>query len=85
MQDLTLEQKAELVVGAGFWATVGVEGAGIPPITVTDGPHGVRLQRAGGDALGIGDSVPATCFPPAAGSRVELESRPRRARGHRPR
>ena len=65
MRDLTLEQKAALVVGASFWSTVGV--AGIPSVVVTDGPHGVRLQRAGGDALGIGDSVPATCFPPAAG------------------
>src|SRR3954463_4436758 len=67
MRDLTLEQKAALVVGAGFWSTVGIESAGIPPVVVTDGPHGVRLQRAGSDLLGIGDSVPATCFPPAAG------------------
>jgi len=72
MPDLTLEQKAALVVGAGFWSTVAIEGVGIPAVVVpsvviTDGPHGVRLQRKGGDALGIGDSVPATCFPPAAG------------------
>lgn len=67
MHDLTLEQKAALVVGAGFWSTLGVESADIPAVVVTDGPHGVRLQRAGGAALGIGDSVPATCFPPAAG------------------
>ena len=32
---------------------------------VTDGPHGLRKQRDGGDPLGLGDSVPATCFPPA--------------------
>ena len=32
---------------------------------LTDGPHGVRKQRASADHLGIGDSVPATCFPPA--------------------
>ena len=32
---------------------------------LTDGPHGVRLQRGSADHLGIGDSVPATCFPPA--------------------
>jgi beta-glucosidase len=67
MPDLTLEQKAALVVGANFWSTLGIESAGIPPVVVTDGPHGVRLQRGSGDALGIGDSVPATCFPPAAG------------------
>ena len=67
MHDLTLEQKAALVAGAGFWSTLAIESAGIPAIVITDGPHGVRLQRAGGDALGIGDSAPATCFPPAAG------------------
>ncbi len=32
---------------------------------LTDGPHGVRKQRAGADQLGLADSVPATCFPPA--------------------
>src|SRR6187402_1823103 len=65
--DLTLEEKAALVVGADFWSTVGIERAGIPSIGITDGPHGVRKQRGGGDHLGLGDSVPATCFPPAAG------------------
>src|SRR5699024_8926881 len=32
---------------------------------LTDGPHGIRQQLEEGDHLGIGDSVPATCFPPA--------------------
>jgi beta-glucosidase len=67
MTELTLEQKAAIVVGADFWSTVGVPGAGIPAIGITDGPHGVRKQRGGNDHLGLGDSVPATCFPPAAG------------------
>ncbi|CAN5167517.1 glycoside hydrolase family 3 C-terminal domain-containing protein [soil metagenome] len=64
---LTLDEKAALLTGAGFWSTVGIERAGIPAIEVTDGPHGLRRQREGGDHLGLGDSVPATCFPPAAG------------------
>lgn len=67
MTDLSLEEKAALVVGADFWSTVAVERAGIPSIGITDGPHGVRKQRLGGDQLGLGDSIPATCFPPAAG------------------
>ena len=66
MTDLTLQEKAALVVGAGFWGTVGIERAGIPPILVTDGPHGLRKQNAGGE-FSLGDSVPSTCFPPAAG------------------
>ncbi|MDY0908423.1 glycoside hydrolase family 3 C-terminal domain-containing protein [Microbacterium sp. CFBP9034] len=65
--DLTLEEKASLTSGASFWYTKPVERLGIPSIMVTDGPHGLRKQREGGDHLGIGDSVPATCFPPAVG------------------
>ena len=63
--DLTLEEKASLTSGADFWTTKPVERVGLPAIMLTDGPHGVRKQREGGDHLGIGDSVPATCFPPA--------------------
>ncbi|MHA7132684.1 glycoside hydrolase family 3 C-terminal domain-containing protein [Oerskovia turbata] len=63
--DLTLEEKASLTSGASFWWTKGVERAGIPAVMLTDGPHGLRKQRGSADHLGIGDSVPATCFPPA--------------------
>jgi len=65
--ELTLEEKAALVVGAGFWRSLGIERAGIPALTITDGPHGLRNQEGGGDHLGLGVSVPATCYPPAAG------------------
>jgi beta-glucosidase len=65
--ELTLEEKASLTSGASFWYTKPVERVGVPAIMVTDGPHGLRKQREGGDHLGIGDSVPATCFPPAVG------------------
>ncbi|MBW9109089.1 glycoside hydrolase family 3 C-terminal domain-containing protein [Microbacterium ureisolvens] len=65
--ELTLEEKASLTSGASFWHTKSVDRVGVPAIMVTDGPHGLRKQREGGDHLGIGDSVPATCFPPAVG------------------
>lgn len=65
ISDLTLEEKASLTSGASFWYTKAIERAGVPAIMVTDGPHGLRKQREGGDHLGMGDSVPATCFPPA--------------------
>lgn len=83
--DLTLEEKASLTSGADFWHTKGVERAGIPSVMLTDGPHGLRKQRGSADHLGIGDSVPATCFPPAAGLSsswdVELAERVGRALG----
>ncbi|MET0726366.1 MAG: glycoside hydrolase family 3 C-terminal domain-containing protein [Leifsonia sp.] len=63
LAELTLEQKASLTSGASFWTTK--EAPGVGSIMLTDGPHGVRKQRASSDHLGIGDSVPATCFPPA--------------------
>lgn len=65
LQDLSLDEKASLTSGASFWTTEPIERAAIPAILLTDGPHGVRKQRTGGDHLGLGDSVPATCFPPA--------------------
>lgn len=63
--ELTTEEKASITSGASFWETEAVQRVGIPSIYLTDGPHGVRKQSQGGDHLGIGDSVPATCFPPA--------------------
>ncbi len=62
---LTTEEKASLTSGKSFWESKGIDRVGIPSIYLTDGPHGVRKQREGGDHLGIGDSIPATCFPPA--------------------
>ncbi|ALE04537.1 beta-glucosidase (plasmid) [Arthrobacter sp. ERGS1:01] len=65
LSKLSVEEKASLTSGASFWYTKPVERVGIPAIMLTDGPHGVRKQREGGDHLGLADSVPATCFPPA--------------------
>ncbi|MBB6121339.1 glycoside hydrolase family 3 C-terminal domain-containing protein [Nocardiopsis algeriensis] len=62
---LPLERKAALLSGRDFWSTEEIEEAGIPSVVLTDGPHGVRMQTGGSDHLGINDSEPATCFPPA--------------------
>lgn len=60
------EQKIALLSGADFWTTKGVPEHGVDAIMVTDGPHGLRKQRGNNDHVGLGDSVPATCFPTAA-------------------
>ena len=65
MAQLSIEEKAAVVAGAGFWHTVAAPG--IPSIAVSDGPHGVRKTAEEGSELGLGESIPATCFPPAAG------------------
>ena len=64
---LTIEERASLTSGADFWMTEAIERVGVPAIMLTDGPHGLRKQVAATDHLGIADSVPATCFPPAVG------------------
>ena len=66
VSELTLEEKASLCLGSDFWRTRGVERLGIPSVMVTDGPHGLRKQPDEGDHVGIGGSVPATCFPTAS-------------------
>ena len=63
--ELTLEEKASLTSGADFWTTKAVERAGVPAMRLTDGPPGLRKQAGASDHLGLNESVPATCFPPA--------------------
>ena len=63
---LNLEQKCALLSGAGTFTTRGCPKAGIPSITLSDGPNGVRKQAGAADHLGLNPSVPATCFPTAA-------------------
>ena len=65
--ELTLEEKAGLVMGSDFWHTAAVERLGVERVMVADGPHGLRMQPDEGDHVGIGGSVPATCFPTASG------------------
>lgn len=65
VQSMTTQEKASLTSGLDFWHSKGVESADVPSIMLTDGPHGVRKQRGSGDHVGLEDSVPATCFPPA--------------------
>ena len=55
VSQLTLEEKALLCVGRGFWTTQSIERLNIPSAWMTDGPHGLRKAVAS-DAVGIGDS-----------------------------
>ena len=63
LKELSLEEKAMLTVGKNFWyfeSAKDLDGA-----LVTDGPHGIRKQKVIGENMGSGESVEATCFPPA--------------------
>ena len=64
VKNMSLEEKAALCTGAGPWTTTPVDRLGIPEMSMTDGPHGVR--RVEDLNTFISSSVPATCFPTAA-------------------
>src|ERR1700688_250208 len=60
--EMTLEEKALLLSGDGWWKTHAIERLQIPSICLTDGPHGLRKV----EGVGLSTSVPATCFPTAS-------------------
>ena len=55
---LTLKEQVGLMSGADNWHTLPIERLGIPWLTMTDGPHGVRTVNERGRTF-----VPATAFP----------------------
>ena len=63
--EMTLAEKADLCSGAGVWRLPAVPRLGLPSITLTDGPHGVR-KAAPGTHSGLARNLPATCFPTAS-------------------
>ena len=67
IKQMTLAEKAQMMSGKNTWETVDFEKYGIPSMFMSDGPHGLRRQAGAGDHLGLNASLPATCFPTAAG------------------
>jgi len=67
IRKMTLAEKAVMMSGKNTWETIDFEKYGIPLMVMSDGPHGLRRQAGAGDHLGLNASLPATCFPTAAG------------------
>ena len=61
---LTLEEKVALVSGHDFMYTNPIPRLGIPSVRMSDGPHGLRVQKPG--EFNVMASSPATAFPTAA-------------------
>jgi beta-glucosidase len=55
---MTLDEKASLTAGVGFWHTAAVPRLGIPAVKFTDGPNGARGETA--DFLSV---TPSVCIP----------------------
>ena len=66
LKQLSLEEKIILGSGKDTWSTKPIPRLDIPSILVHDGPHGLRKQPDASDALGLNESIPATCYPTAA-------------------
>ena len=59
LKKLTLSEKVSLLSGQDIWNSIPVKRLGIPSITMTDGPHGVRSTAPeAGRKMG-----PVTAFP----------------------
>lgn len=63
LKEMTLEEKASLCVGKDYWNTNEIRRLNINSIKMSDGPHGLRVQKKGNDNLGINASEKAICFP----------------------
>ena len=67
LAQMTLEEKCALLQGASAFGTFAIPSLGVPELQFSDGPHGMRHQDpTTANHLGIGGSLPATCFPTAA-------------------
>ncbi len=63
-RNMSLEEMVALCSGQTDWETVSYPKYGIGPVTMADGPHGMRVIINDG-SVGISQGKPATCFPPA--------------------
>ena len=66
LKKMNLREKAELCVGEDYWHSKAFEQYGINKITMSDGPHGLRVQKKAQDNLGINESEVSICFPSLA-------------------
>ena len=66
IQKLDIATKARLLTGSSFWKSAECRQIDLRPALMSDGPHGLRVQDKLPNHLGMGTSLPSTCFPTAS-------------------
>ncbi|MCR5150377.1 MAG: glycoside hydrolase family 3 C-terminal domain-containing protein [Clostridiales bacterium] len=66
LEQMTLEEKADLCSGKDYWHLYSNERLGIPEVMVCDGPHGLRKKDYSKTGSSLNCSVKAVCFPTAS-------------------
>ena len=81
MEKMTLEEKARIVSGRGFWHTEAYPDLEVPEIQVSDGPHGLRKMY---DIPERGESgtITAVCFPAACATSASFDTDLMEEMGH---
>ena len=51
VEKMSLREKCYLLSGKDFWQTRSVERVGVPNVTLSDGPHGIRKQEGASHLL----------------------------------
>ena len=67
ISEMTLEEKAAFVSGEDMWTTKDLSRLGVPPVFMSDGPHGLRKQNKSesDDPADQYNTMHAVCFPAA--------------------
>ncbi len=76
IEEMTLEEKATLMAGYGFWETQKIERVGLnEAIWVSDGPNGLRMQPVdeNGEPIWGNGSIDAVTFPSACATTASFD------------
>lgn len=79
MDKMTLEDKARIVAGRGFWHTQAIQD--VPEIQVSDGPHGLRKINEIPE-LEKSETITAVCFPAACATSASFDTELMEEMGH---
>lgn len=82
VSQMTLDEKAAMTTGRTKWHTLEVERLGVAPVRMSDGPHGLRVERSSQtgkvpqDLQGLmfsNRTIHATCFPASCATAASFD------------